>query len=67
SLDTAFAGMTGPRDLLVVEPPLGGIFQGGHENYENLENYFSELRALRAFVVNTSCAREAAKLFSVIV
>ena len=39
------------------------IFEGGHEG---LENYFSALRALRAFVVNTSCAREAAKLASVV-
>ena len=33
-----------------------------HDGHEGLENYFSELRALRAFVVNTSCAREAASL-----
>ena len=42
------------------------IFEGGHEGHEGLENYFSELRALRAFVMNTSCARQAAELASVI-
>jgi hypothetical protein len=44
-LDTAFAGMTEPRRLFVVNITPSHVFS--KEDTKDSENYFSELRALR--------------------
>jgi hypothetical protein len=43
-LDTAFAGMTEPRRLFVVNITPSHVFS--KEDTKDSENYFSELRAL---------------------